>query len=135
MNEINTVADLKKLLSSKIKEDSIINCDIDVLIVYLKALQFEENTIISVKLIIKQKIILTTFKNGMIRGFLLRDNLLINKDNTICIYQQENVKEIKNILNDYRQGHFKHYIKEINNINEDYIKTMKFLTSYDSENK
>lgn len=134
---ITTINDLKELLLSKDKvENSIIDCNIDVLLIYLRGIQYDKNTIINVRIDQpdkrKHKQAFIRFRDGLVRIFQIKDNLLISKDNNLCIFQKEFTEEIKNLLNENRYEHFKNCIKELENINKDYAETVKVIISYDS---
>lgn len=135
---ITTISELKELLLSKDKlENQIsIDCNIDVLLIYLRGIQHNKNTIVSVRISQpdkrKHKQAIIKFKDGLVRVFEIKDDLLINKDNNLCIFQRGDVEKIKTILNDYRYEHFKNCVKELELINKDYAETMKVIMSYDS---
>lgn len=138
MDKINTINELKELILSKDKlENSIIvDCNIDVLIIYLRGINYRKNTIVNVRIDQptnkehKQAII--SFKDGVISLFQIKDDLLISKNSNACIFQSENIEKIKTILNDYRYEHYKNCIKELENINKDYTETIKAIISYDN---
>lgn len=135
---IKTISELKDiLLDKKELRESIYFCNLNILIIHLSSLLYEENVILSVKIFQQdsKKYVSIKTKDDQIRTFYINNNLLMSLDNQLCIYQKEYDQKIKRILEDSRQKYIKDCINFIILTNEDYVKVLKFINSYDSKNK
>ena len=136
---IKMVSDLRDILleKDKLKEPITINCNLDVLVIFLHSIRFEENSIVSVKVEQKdsKRNAIIQFKDNQIRAFEIKDEQLISHDGNICIFQQECSDKIKYLLNEYRYDYFKRCIKELESVNKDYAETLRIINIYDKTDK
>lgn len=137
---ITTIEDLK----DRLKQDfdakvTLLDCEIDVLLIYPISLKSNKAKIISAVVVKqkKKKVITAKFDTNFTIDFVLdgKSNLLINTRRTICLFDKDSIKKIKEILTNYKDEHIKKCLEELKETNKDYTNIMKEIILYDSDNK
>jgi hypothetical protein len=136
---VKTISELKDILleEKELEESVLVFCNLDILIIYISSMYYEENVIVSARIIKRdsKKLVSIKTKDNQARTFYIDGNVLVSSDNRLCIYQKEYSKEILHMLDTSRQNSIKNCINQLKQINEDYISTIKVINSYDSKNK
>jgi hypothetical protein len=137
---ITTIEDLK----DRLKQDfdakvTLLDCEIDVLLIYPISLKSNKAKIISATVVKqkKKKVITAKFDANFTIDFVLdgKSNLLINTRRTICLFDKDSIKKIKEMLTNYKDEHIKKCLEELKETNKDYTNIMKEIILYDSNNK
>lgn len=136
---VKTISELKDILleEKELKEPIFIFCNLNILIIYISSMYYEENVIVGARIIQQdsKKLVSINTKDNQTRTFYINGNILMSSNNRLCIYQKEYSKEILHMLDTSRQNSIKNYINQLKRLNEDYISTIKAINSYDSTNK